>query len=501
MSSINFIAKTSHISWCYTRGVAYRVTINGFDVSMDTADELRAVVGASQRSLPPMLVDASAMDVVAPAASTGGRKEAKGKSPDSPLSTLPSRLSRGTDLGQQFEALRPWWKHLTARQLEYVELRCKGMTAEAIGKKMGNMAASVSVALNIARRKLEGHRDDVEGSPAQAREHADDDDPEPEPEDDDGDATEPDVERKLEPESESESDLSPVTCRLSPPFGGDLLQGYLRAVRSYPMMSRQEELDVATRFVATRDPALAKKLVQANLRYVVKLAHGYPGEKGKLLDLIQEGNLGLMVAVQKFDPRRGFRLTTYASDWINAYMKLFIIRNKRLVKVGTTEAQRTLFWSMRRTREELAKKLGGREPTHEEIAEEFHARGQKFVKASDVESMEIRMAGDESTVERHGKNADDTGEATTSDWLPDEHPRQDELLGRRQEEEHVRRQADALRLSLNPRMRQILDARILSEEPANLQTLADEFGLSRERVRQLEEKILGCLKERLRGAA
>lgn len=271
--------------------------------------------------------------------------------------------------------------------------------------------------------------------------------------------------------------------------GGDL-GIYLRVVRALPMLSPKVEREITARFAETRDPALSKRLVESNLRYVVHVALAYKGERAKLLDLIQEGNIGLMKAVEKFDPTQGTKLVTYASPWINAYIRKFILANKRLVRIGKTSQQRTLFSNLNKTRARLERSSGGDVP-HAAIALELGVR------ESDVDDMTVWLAAAESPLDRRSV----VGDGDQQDWLPSGAPRADELLESRGDLEGVRRALGAVRDTLSLRDQAILTDRLLAEKPAKLQELAERWGLSRERIRQLEARIKRVLAERMQDFA
>jgi RNA polymerase sigma-32 factor len=219
---------------------------------------------------------------------------------------------------------------------------------------------------------------------------------------------------------------------------------------------------------------------------VVKIAHEYRGYGLKLLDLVQEGNIGLMKALKKFDPYRGLRFITYAVWWIRAYIHNFIIRNWSLVKIGTTQAQKKLFFKLNQVRNAI-QKITGKEDTRA-IARELN------VKDDEVEDMARRMSGRDASLDVKLVEGEDF---SLLDSLADDRENQEERLIRQQESQLRASHVHSALRQLNDRERRILEDRILSEEPRTLQELADDFGISRERVRQLEKNALGKMRETL----
>ena len=273
-----------------------------------------------------------------------------------------------------------------------------------------------------------------------------------------------------------------------------LLQRYLAEVRKHPLLTKEEETELAISYREHGDLEAARKLVSSNLRLVIKIALEYYRHWMDLLDLIQEGNVGLMQAVKKFDPYRGYRLSTYSSFWIRAYILKFLMDNWRLVKVGTTQAQRKLFFNLKKEKERLER--FGFEPGPKALAESLE------VKESEVREMDQRLSGrDESLDAPVGEDGRQTREMT----LADDQAPVDEVLAEDQFARIIRRKLMAFRESLNQSGDEkeafIFDRRLLTEDPITLQEAGDHFGLSRERIRQLEarliEKIKAYLKEEL----
>ena len=273
------------------------------------------------------------------------------------------------------------------------------------------------------------------------------------------------------------------------------LSRYLDQIRQFPMLEADEEYMLAKSWAERGDVEAAHQLVTSHLRLVAKIAMGYRGYGLPLSDLISEGNLGMMHAVKKFDPERGFRLATYAMWWIKASIQEYILRSWSLVKIGTTAAQKKLFFNLRRIKGQIDAIDGGdlkpEQVTH--IADELN------VSEADVVSMNQRMAGGD-----HSLNApvsmDGEGAGEWQDWLEDD--RTDQETNFAEAEEFSARQSlmqEAL-AGLNEREQRIIEARRLTEPPLTLEELAAEFSVSRERIRQIEvrafEKLAEAVKTR-----
>ncbi|MFN3287247.1 MAG: RNA polymerase sigma factor RpoH [Sphingomonadaceae bacterium] len=281
-----------------------------------------------------------------------------------------------------------------------------------------------------------------------------------------------------------------------PALGGEQsLNRYLAQIRQFPLLSPEEEYMLAKRWQEHQDPAAAHKLVTSHLRLVAKIAMGYRGYGLPVSELISEGNIGLMQGVKKFDPDRGFRLATYAMWWIRASIQEFILRSWSLVKLGTTAAQKKLFFNLRRLKGRLgAMEDGDLKP--EDVKSIAQTLG---VTEEEVTSMNRRMAmgGDTSL------NAPlrEEGEGEWQDWLADEGPIQDEIVADR-EEASVRSQllAEAL-ATLTDRERHIITERRLVDEPKTLEELSHVYGVSRERVRQIEVRAFEKLQKAITAKA
>lgn len=270
------------------------------------------------------------------------------------------------------------------------------------------------------------------------------------------------------------------------PVTTDSFEQYMAQINRFDVLSRQEEFELARRYKQRGDVDAAHRLICANLRFVVKIAQEYRGYGVRMLDLIQEGNIGLMMAVKKFEPERGFRLISYAVWWIRAYIQNFIIRTWSLVKIGTTQAQKKLFFKLAQTRAALLQRTGTENT--EDIARELQVRDDE------VEEMARRMAGRDTSLDLELTEGEDY---TLLHTLADSRDNQEQLLIQHEEHTNLSDQVSEALQHLNRREREIITERILREKPLTLQELADRFGISRERVRQLEKNALGKIKELL----
>lgn len=268
----------------------------------------------------------------------------------------------------------------------------------------------------------------------------------------------------------------------------DTLQRYMDEVRQYDLMSREEEHEVAKHYKATGDSDAAFRLVTANLRLVVKIAMEYHHTRIPVIDLVQEGNVGLMLAVKKYDPFKGVRFGSYAQWWIRAYILKFLMDNFAMVKVGTTQAQRKLFYNLKKERGRL--EALGIDATTEVLADNLG------VKESEVREMQKRLSsGNEVSIHTPLRDGE-AGELM--DMLPGDEPDAEDLAGRVQLSEVLHSHFDTFRAGLDERGQFFWEKRLISEEPWTLQKLGDHFGVSRERARQIEARILRKLKEHLK---
>ncbi|HSS03464.1 MAG TPA: RNA polymerase factor sigma-32 [Kofleriaceae bacterium] len=270
----------------------------------------------------------------------------------------------------------------------------------------------------------------------------------------------------------------------------DPMAVYMRETRRYPLLTPDEERALATRLVEHGDTKAARKLIEANLRLVVKIAYEYRRAHKNLLDLVQEGNIGLIQAVGKFDPYRGVKLSSYAAFWIRAYILKFILNNWRLVKIGTTQAQRKLFFNLRKEREKLEQL--GFQPTSALLAEKLD------VPEKEVIEMERRLAAPEASLDAPiGGGSDDEGTRTRLDYLPSEDDRPDRAVAQSEFSQLLRGKLEAFARTLEGREQTIFRERWLTEEPLTLQEIGDRYQVSRERARQLERRMLDRLKKYL----
>lgn len=261
------------------------------------------------------------------------------------------------------------------------------------------------------------------------------------------------------------------------------LQAYLSEIRKFSPLSKDEEHRLAVSYYENKERDAAYKLISSNLWLVVKIAREYEKAARSLLDLIQEGNIGLMEAVSNFDPYRGVRFPSYAVWWIRAYIIRFVIANWRMVKIGTTQAQRKLFFNLKKEKERLERE--GFYPAPQLLAEKLN------VKEHEVLEMEQRLSLPDLSVDAP---VSEDGEANFLNLTPSGALNAEELVAKKQ----MRRLLDAaladFRKTLNDKESLIFDGRLLSEEKATLQEIADNLSLSKERIRQLEERIKQRLK-------
>jgi RNA polymerase sigma-32 factor len=270
----------------------------------------------------------------------------------------------------------------------------------------------------------------------------------------------------------------------------DSLSTYLSEISQYPLLTVQQEQALARRF-RDGDYQAGHQLVTANLRFAVKVAYEYRSYGIKVSDLIQEANIGLMKAVQKFDPDKGIRLISYAVWWIRAYIQNYILKSWSLVKIGTTQAQRKLFFALARTRREL-EKLGAGEAPHIVDAEEIARKLN--VKASDVREMEQRMGGRDLSLDAP---IGEEGDTTHLDFVESESASQADEVADRQEADMTRARVRLAKQRLDPRERFIIEQRIMGDTEMTLSELGEHFGFSRERARQLEIRAKDKLKAAL----
>jgi RNA polymerase sigma-32 factor len=268
------------------------------------------------------------------------------------------------------------------------------------------------------------------------------------------------------------------------------LARYLQEIKRFPMLEPQEEYMLAKRWREHEDPDAAHKLVTSHLRLVAKIAMGYRGYGLPISEVVSEGNVGLMQAVKRFEPDKGFRLATYAMWWIRASIQEYILRSWSLVKMGTTASQKKLFFNLRRAKSQIsALEEGDLRP--DQVKTIAHRLG---VSERDVIDMNRRMSGDASL----NSPLRDESEGEWQDWLVDDNVSQEHSLVEREESDNRLGALQTALSVLNPRERRIFEARRLADDPMTLEALSDEFDISRERVRQIEvrafEKIQSAVK-------
>jgi RNA polymerase sigma-32 factor len=277
------------------------------------------------------------------------------------------------------------------------------------------------------------------------------------------------------------------------PEGG--LSRYLTEIRKFPMLTKDEEFMLAKRWAEHQDPAAAHRLVTSHLRLVAKIAMGYRGYGLPIGEVISEGNVGLMQAVKKFDADRGFRLATYAMWWIRASIQEYILRSWSLVKMGTTAAQKKLFFNLRKAKSEIsALEEGDLRP--EQVS---HIATRLGVTNEDVISMNRRLAGPDSSLNAPLRS---DSESEWQDWLQDDQQVSQETVVAENEERSIRMELlqEAMQ-ELTDRERHILTERRLKDDPTTLEELASQYGVSRERVRQIEVRAFEKLQKAMQAAA
>ena len=271
------------------------------------------------------------------------------------------------------------------------------------------------------------------------------------------------------------------------------LSRYLQDIRKFPLLEPEEEYMLAKRWKEHEDPEAAARMVNSHLRLVAKIAMGYRGYGLPLGEVISEGNVGLMQAIKRFEPEKGFRLATYAMWWIKASIQEYILRSWSLVKIGTTAAQKKLFFNLRRMKGEIKALEEGdlKQENLETIATKLKVSEQEVI------NMNRRMSGPDSSLNAPVR-ADSEGE--WQDWLVDDSDNQETVLADQEEMAERRKMlVDAMKV-LNERERKILAARRLEENPKTLEDLSQEYGISRERVRQIEVRAFEKLQKAMKSA-
>ncbi len=283
-----------------------------------------------------------------------------------------------------------------------------------------------------------------------------------------------------------EKEKKPEEVNSSLPALSNSLQSYLAQIRDYPVLSREEEYELAMRHRETGDLEAARKLIVSNLKFVVRVANEYKNYNVNTLDLIQEGNIGLMKAVRGFDPTKGYRLISYAVWWIRAYIQNHIMKTWSLVKVGTNQSQRKLFYKLRSTKSKIeATGVEMEEDIYSEIAKELD------VPDSQVIEMDRIMSGKDLSLDA---NIEGSTERTYVDMLGDTFD-QEQFLEDSQARPLVAKKIKEALANLKDRERYIIERRVLTDSPETLEKLSRKFGISRERVRQIEKNALNKIRK------
>jgi len=265
------------------------------------------------------------------------------------------------------------------------------------------------------------------------------------------------------------------------------LDSYIVQINQIPLLTQEEEFELAVRYKKHNDINAVQKLITSNLRFVVKVAFEYKSYGIKILDLIQEGNIGLMMAVKKFDPYRGYRFISYAIWWIRAYIQNFIIKNWSLVKIGTTQAQKKLFYKIGKVRKALEENQE-KEKKYELVANEL------AVAKEDIIEMEQRMSARDLSLDAP---IDDSQELSHFDLLKETSPNQEEVFGDEEEKQILGKEVRDAMKRLNDKEEYVIKNRIMADSPLTLQEIGHHLKLSRERVRQIESEALKKLKKEM----
>jgi RNA polymerase sigma-32 factor len=284
---------------------------------------------------------------------------------------------------------------------------------------------------------------------------------------------------ELEEGTEAREEVGPLL-----PSGLDPLQRYIREANRFSLLTPEEEKALTRKYYETGDQETGYRLITSNLRLVIKIALEFQKYwMRNLLDLIQEGNIGLMQAIKKFDPYRGIKLSYYASFWIKAYILKFIMDNWKLVKIGTTQSQRKLFYNLKREKEKL--RSLGFEPGPKLLAEVLHVREEEVVE------MEQRLGAWELSLDAPLKEG---SEEYHKNFIPAAEPQVEEILAESEMKALFRRKLEEFRQELNHKELDILDLRLLAEQPLTLQEIGARHQISRERVRQIEDRLIKKLR-------
>ena len=283
-----------------------------------------------------------------------------------------------------------------------------------------------------------------------------------------------------------EEKKKPEKVSSSLPALSNSLQSYLAQIRNYPVLSREEEYELAMKLRETEDLEAARKLIVSNLKFVVRIANEYKNYNVNTMDLIQEGNIGLMKAVRGFDPTKGYRLISYAVWWIRAYIQNHIMKTWSLVKVGTNQSQRKLFYKLRSTKNKI-------EATGAEIGEDVYSEIAKELDVPDSQVIEMDriMSGKDLSLDA---TIEGSTERTYVDMLGDTFD-QEQFLEDSQTRPLVAKKIKEALENLKDRERYIIERRVLTDSPETLEKLSRKFGISRERVRQIEKNALNKIRQ------
>ncbi|MEI6080206.1 MAG: RNA polymerase factor sigma-32 [bacterium] len=284
--------------------------------------------------------------------------------------------------------------------------------------------------------------------------------------------------------------LVPTIVETGLPKAKDPLKAYIAEISKYPLLSKEEEENVVKRMMEG-DLEAARTLVLANLRLVVKIALEYKGNYQNVMDLIQEGNIGLMKAISMYDPKRGAKISYYSSWWIRSYILKFLIDNFRLVRIGTTQAQKRLFYNLMQEQRRIESQ--GQIALPEVLSKELD------VPEKDITEMTSRLLGNSEVPLDQPLDNDQESGRTFASTFADNSMRPDLLMEEKERDIQLKEKLRDIAKTLNEKEKVILRDRLLSDTPVTLQEIADRFGISKERTRQLEERILKRMKEELAG--
>lgn len=267
----------------------------------------------------------------------------------------------------------------------------------------------------------------------------------------------------------------------------DPLTLYLNEIRQYRLLTREEEQELAKKYFETKDPGAAEALVKANLRFVVKIAAEYSKFSSRMIDLIQEGNVGLMHAVREFNPYKGTRLITYAVWWIRGYIQEYLMKQYSMVRIGTTQNQRKLFYQLQKQKQALDQ-MGD--------SEQLKLVSSRLgIPAEEVAEMAQRLSGRDVSLDRP---LDDQSSTRLSEMQTDQNSEAlDDTLARNEQITLLKEKLDELRPELNEREKILLEERLLNDEPLTLQEIGEKYGITREAVRQAEVRLMKKIKERM----